>query len=320
MSGIGVITNPRSRANRKNPHLAKRLGYILGERGQLEQPADLDALDATAAHFRERDIDILCVNGGDGTLHKAMTAMCRAYGDAPLPKVAILRGGTMNTIAKGMGIFGRPAELLDAVVDAYHQDRPLPTVHRWVLRVDDHYGFLFGTGVMARYLAAYYEGSEPSPTKAAWVLAQAVASALVGGKFARSLVEPEPLVVHADGTPWHPQAYVSVGAGTVDDVGLGFRPFYLAPAHPGHMHAVGMATSLSGVVRSLPTIWRAREPADPDIVGQVAKTLVLESDSPIQYMLDGDVFTGGRRVELTVSRVVEFIQLDLRTLSRRIGG
>lgn len=308
MSGIGVITNPRSRANRRNPRLAKRLGYILGERGELAQPSDLDALDATARLFRERDIDILCVNGGDGTLHKAMTAMVRAYGDHPLPKVAILRGGTMNTIAKSMGIYGKPSDILDYVVDAYHADEPMPTVRRWLLEVDGHYGFLFGTGVMARYLEAYYEGSEPSPSKAAWVLLKAVFSAIVGGSFAARMVEPEPLTVLADGLAWTPPAYVSVGAGTVDDVGLGFRPFFKAPTHPGHFHAVGIATSTLGVVRALPYIWRARFPDDELVVDQVVKELIIRGREPVKYMLDGDFFPGTEEVRLRIGPGVDFIR------------
>jgi diacylglycerol kinase (ATP) len=307
MSGIGVITNPRSRANRRNPHLAHRLGYILGERGEVAAPADLGALDETARMFRDREIDILCVNGGDGTLHKAMTAMVRAYGDTPLPPVALLRGGTMNTIARSLGVFGSPAQLLDIIVSAYHDGTPLPTTRRSLLEVDGNYGFLFGTGVMARYLEAYYAGSEPSPRKAAWVLFQAVLSACVGGSFAARLVEPERLDVVADGSHWAPEAYRSVGAGTVADVGLGFRPFFEAPTHPGHLHAIGFATSTFGVVRALPYIWRARLPEDPNIVDQVAREVVIRGQAPVKYMLDGDFFPGSTEVRLRVGPTVEFL-------------
>ena len=59
MPGIGVITNPMTRYNRRNPGLAGQLGTILGERGALEMPGDLDALTATAIRFRDRAIDVL---------------------------------------------------------------------------------------------------------------------------------------------------------------------------------------------------------------------------------------------------------------------
>ena len=160
---------------------------------------------------------------------------------------------------------------------------------------------------MARYLEAYYEGSEPSPRKAAWVLFKAVVSACVGGAFAARLVEPERLEVVADGTRWRPEAYRSVGAGTVADVGLGFRPFFDAPQHPGRLHAIGFATSTFGVVRALPYIWRARLPDDSEIVDQVAREVVIRGEAPVKYMLDGDFFPGQAEVRLSVGPSVEFI-------------
>lgn len=308
MSGIGVVTNPRSRKNRKNPRLARQLAYILGERHELAAPADLAALDETAIAFRERGIDILCINGGDGTLHQVLSSMARVYGDAPLPRVAILRGGTMNTIAKGMGIYGTPGDLLDYVVERYHADAPMATTRRWLLRVDGrHCGFLFGTGVMARYLEAYYAGSEPTPLKAGWVLARAVGSALVGGPFARSLMEPEPLEVSVDGQVWPKEAYVSVGAGTANDVGLGFRPFQAALTHPGRLAAVGIACGPYALVRALGRYWLGRPANDPGIVEDVAERLVIRGRGPVKYMLDGDFYVGGEELVLEVGPGIDFI-------------
>jgi hypothetical protein len=36
MPGIGVITNPRSRVNKKDPSKMRQLGYLLGSRGSAE--------------------------------------------------------------------------------------------------------------------------------------------------------------------------------------------------------------------------------------------------------------------------------------------
>ena len=77
---IGVVTNPRSRGR----HTPGALAYVLGERGELVAPGDLDALAAHARRFRDRGITTLCVDGGDGTLHRVLTAIARVYGDAPL--------------------------------------------------------------------------------------------------------------------------------------------------------------------------------------------------------------------------------------------
>ena len=309
MPGIGVVTNPRSRQNRRNPRLARQLAYILGEKGELQQPSDLDALDAAARRFRDHDIEILCINGGDGTMHKAITAMVKAYGDRRLPKIAILRGGTMNTVAHGLKIRGTPAEILDYVVQRYHADAPLPTVRRHLLEVDGaHYGFLFGNGIIARFLEAYYEGAEPTPLKATWLMARAVVSVAIGGGLAKRLTQPFIGEVRVDGQLWKPRRWIMVAAGTVDDIGLGFRPFWRAPLHLGRMHVVGsFGPSAMSIVRELWRIFRAQPPDGPDWAEEVARELVLRADEPIGYMIDGDFHRGGETVTVRIGPAVDII-------------
>ncbi len=94
MPGIGLITNPRSRLNRRDPSRIQRLGYLIGAHGQAEATRSLDDLHRACEDFHRERIDILGISGGDGTLHHTLTAMIRAYGTEPLPPIAILRGGT----------------------------------------------------------------------------------------------------------------------------------------------------------------------------------------------------------------------------------
>src|SRR5437762_2543265 len=104
--GIGVITNPRSRMNKRDPSRMRKLGYLIGDRGSAAATRSLDDLYRVAEEFKSADIDVLGINGGDGTIHHTLTAFVRTWGDKPLPLIAILRGGTMNTIANSYGIKG----------------------------------------------------------------------------------------------------------------------------------------------------------------------------------------------------------------------
>src|SRR5215471_13326780 len=102
--GIGLITNPRSRVNLRDPGRPRRLSYLIGSHGQAEATRTLDDLYRVCEEFRKERIDVLGISGGDGTLHHTLTAMIRTYGsDQSLPPIAILRGGTMNTIARSFG-------------------------------------------------------------------------------------------------------------------------------------------------------------------------------------------------------------------------
>ena len=106
MSGIGIISNPKSKQNRKHPERMRNLAYLVGTKGEAKETRSFDDLYRVVEDFHRAQIDIIGINGGDGSLHVVVTAFAKVYKDAPLPKFAILRGGTLNTIAAGLGIKG----------------------------------------------------------------------------------------------------------------------------------------------------------------------------------------------------------------------
>ncbi|MFZ5478297.1 MAG: diacylglycerol/lipid kinase family protein [Myxococcota bacterium] len=303
MPGIAVVTNPRSRRNLRDPRLAGQLAYVLGSKGEVAQPKDREELTDTCRRFRDAGVDVLAVNGGDGTTHTILTALMQVWGDAPLPSVALLRGGTMNTVATGIGIRGSPAELLGRLVAQYHAGEPIGFVERNLLRVSGdvpQYGFLFGNGLISNYLEVYYEGSEPSPAKAALVLAKGILSALVGGELIQRLTRRAEVEVVAGGETWPWRSYLTVAAGTADNIGLGFKPFFRASSHPGHMHALGIACSARDFILDLPRVRLGKPFTAPDVGQAVVDRLILRGDRPLPYMVDGDFHVGGQSLEVTV--------------------
>lgn len=308
MAGIGVISNPRSGRNKRNPKLARKLAYILGERHILAEPDRLESLHEVARHFKEHDIDVLCINGGDGTAHLIFSVFLEVYGDKPLPMVALLRGGTMNTMARNLGITGSPEDILGRVVQLYHSDEPFSVIERNLMVVDGKQaGFLFGNGLISSFLEVYYEGGDASPWKAFKLVVYTVASAIIGGKLIQRLTEPVRCKVRVDGVLWPHEQFVAVSAGTVADIGMGFRPFYAAPGHPNHMHAVGFACTIGEIVKGLPSIRLARSTGNPNVLEAVAKRMTLEADQPIAYMVDGDFHKGGQLVTVEVGPRIKFI-------------
>jgi diacylglycerol kinase (ATP) len=106
--GIGVISNPNSRRNRRYPEQMNRLAYLLGEDDQGVTTRSAEDVVDVAKRFRDAEIDILALNGGDGTNHVTLTTFIEVYGDQPLPMVALLRGGTMNTVSNPSGSAATP--------------------------------------------------------------------------------------------------------------------------------------------------------------------------------------------------------------------
>ena len=59
--------------------------------------------------------------GGDGSASVTLSAFARVYAPATLPPVALLRGGTMNTVANGCGVSrGSPDSLLSSLASRVH--------------------------------------------------------------------------------------------------------------------------------------------------------------------------------------------------------
>ncbi len=304
MAGIGIVNNPRSRRNRRRPGTAGRLRAILRGDGEVLDASTPDELGRAVERLRAARVDLLGIHGGDGTAHYVLTAFARASGGEPLPPVALLPGGSMNTVARAAGIRGTPEAMLERIVARRRAGLPQPAVERDLLAVEPDggpalNGFLFGTGCVVAFLEAYYARPGPSPAWAALLAVRAVLSALVGGRLARSLSRREPVEVLADGEPWPKGDYLAVLAGSSPELGLGFRPFARCDEQPGFFHAVGVTGSAYRVALAAPRIrlglpWRRRVAMDA-----VARELVLEPRDPIRFTVDGDLYRAERRLRLS---------------------
>jgi diacylglycerol kinase family enzyme len=169
-----------------------------------------------------------------------------------------------------------------------------------MLEVDgERRGFLFGNGMFARYIEAY-EAGVPGPRRAATVLARAVGSAVIGGAFARRLTDPIAARVTVDGV-WHREGrWLTVAAGTIDQVGLGFRPFFGAVEQPGTLHALAIGGSPFTLARQLRYAWSGRSMRSPDIADRVGRELRIEASAPQLAMMDGDLIELGPNVVVRV--------------------
>ncbi len=156
MTGIGIIANPNSKSNKRNPQNQEILSYIAGEQGIFRATKNIAELSEVAQDFKERGIQILAINGGDGTISHTLTAFVKAYGQEKLPKFAVLGGGTINLILENLGLSGRPADILFRLIEAYSRGETLQSVTINSLHVDEFYGFFCGTGICPNFLHRYY--------------------------------------------------------------------------------------------------------------------------------------------------------------------
>lgn len=314
---LAVIVNRRSRAARRDPGVIDRFRAQVGGLGVVLAPDSPELLTAALRDAQRQGCTQVALFGGDGTGHRVMTAVHEAWPHDALPEVMWLHGGTMNTVSRSMGQRGRPTEQLEAWLSELRGGPRLDRTRRWPLHVtaDDadgaplpaEVGFLFGVGIVARFIEAYEQGGEPSPLKAAATLVKAVASAFTGGSFAEQFFRGLPADVTGDGVPWPRRSWKILTVGAVDQIGLGFRPTPGVLTHPGCLHAFASASSPVAFARDLVPLFRGHKARDPGAHDQICHRLEISADEALVYNLDGDLFTVGRRVVVKTRAPVRFV-------------
>jgi diacylglycerol kinase (ATP) len=311
--GIAVFVNPRSRANRRNPRLAADFAAAVGDAGRVLTPASLDELHAIASSLRDAVPDVIAVHGGDGTLHKVVTALGEAFGNAPLPPIAVLAGGTMNVVATSLRIRREPTAILRELADDLRAGRPLDLLHRRCLRVDDgtnrHLGFVFGNGLAANFLAVYYADDAYGPRRAAWMLLRTVLSGLVNGAFVRRIFKRFEGEVRVDGELLPRTRFVGVNAATVREVGLGFKLNHRADDDPERFGVLAIHSRPLALVADLGAVRGGRGIAPTRAFSAVASTLDIAPIptpfgvpvSEMSYTIDGDLYRTPSAASLHIS-------------------
>lgn len=293
MPGIGIISNPHSRRNRRHPEQMRRLVYILGQDDNHELTHRIEDVSEAARQFKANDIDILALNGGDGTNHVTLTKFIEVWGTENLPKIALLRGGTMNTVSNAVGVKGTPSRLLANLVEKHYTNQPFETTHRDLLKITDdtgsRYGFIFGNGLVANFLEEYYATGKPSPTVAAKLLGQAAVGTLLNSEFNQRLFRPFRARIELPDQTWSERDYASVLASTVDQIGLGFRPFIRAEETPGTFHLLALTAGAVSTAMQLPRIRLGLPVPEDKIRSAVSSSVKFISEEPIAYTIDGDM-------------------------------
>ena len=317
---IAVIVNPRSRANRRNPRIASDFQAIVGDRGRVFAPKSIEELDSIAAELKRERPSVIAVHGGDGTLHKSITSIARAFGDEPLPPVAMLCGGTMNVVATSLHIRERPSVFLKAIVDADRAGRPLETIRRRSMRIGDELGFLFGSGLPANFLAEYYAPTGYGPARAAWLLVRAFFSALWHGPFIRRLFKRFEGSVRVDGAVLAQTAFVGLLAGTVREVGLGFKLVHRADDDPERFGVLAMHSAVLSLTLDVWAVQRGRGIAPSRAFSAVASEMRVHSrNGEMAYTIDGDLYRTHEPVEITLGPPIVFVKPPSALIARPRG-
>lgn len=295
MPGIGIIVNPKGKKYKKDPDRIRRLSFIVGDKASYSATEDLGDLRRVAEEFKTRDIDILAIGGGDGTNHVTLTHFLDVYGEKPLPKLAFLRGGTMNTLANACNIKGDSEKILSNIIYKYHEGEEFETTEMDMMKINDKYGFIFGLGVIYRFMESYYRGAPPSPPKATWTLTRSIASALFNTQYARKMFRRFDADVWVDGRKWPFANWSAIYAGSIPILGLKFRVFHYAET-PHRFHAIGFSLPPRNVLKHVRTMYLGMKSKSDELIESPAQEMRIELAEPMPYTIDGDMLAPQKNI------------------------
>lgn len=299
---VGVIYNPRSHGN-------KGVDFDCGLSPQvyIAQPGDRSQLPEALAEFAAHGIELLVINGGDGTVRDVLTCGVDVFGDK-WPAVAVLPKGKTNALTVDLHV-PNDWSLQDAI-DAFERGkrifrRPIevtPIGKNQAENAGDHVlGFILGAGAFTLATqsgqSAHKLGAFNSVVVAAatgwgllqWIIASRANPWRRGARMNIKLGEQQAPMQHSGhGDPeWRQLLFAS----TLETLPAGFQPF--GEFSEGiKMVVIDQVTRRSNLLIPLISRGKRRDGLQERGIHQTAASQ-FNLEIGDQFILDGEAFDPG---------------------------
>lgn len=314
---IGMISNPLSGGNKQGigrirTYLANHLHIRAAE---ATTPGELHAV---LDDFSARGVDLLIINGGDGTVQAVLTALLGQPGATPLPLLALLRAGTTSMLARDVGARGEPLVALKKI-HAWSMDRERDPRHiheRPVLRViqedngESPCGMFFGAGAIPRGIDIFHSSMNPQGIRGELMPGLTSLRLLLAALFGNvKLLPPTDMAIRLDKTPTQGTSYLFAMVSTLERLFLGLHPFWGKETAP--LHFTALKWKAPRFLRNLPFLLRgvptATATEENGYFSNNAARITLDFRGP--FTLDGEIFQA--RSPLTIEPVgpVRFLRI-----------
>jgi diacylglycerol kinase family enzyme len=269
----------------------------------------LERLAEEAQHVAAESPSVIAIHGGDGTLHRTLSALIAAYGARALPPVAILPGGTMNVVASSLGIRVKPETLLAELAAGERAGTAPNTIHRRCLRVGNDYGFIFGNGLLANFLEEYYARGSYGAWRAVWIVFRILISLLTTRRYAQRIFRRFRGFVQVDGSRLPRTQLTGLGAGTVSEIGFRLKLHHRADDDPDRMGGLAIHGGPLSLLFDVLDVRLGRGLSPKRATSFVATRLSIEPEEPESaYTLDGDLYMSQGPLTVEVGPALEIVK------------
>ena len=296
---IGLITNPRSERNRKGGSRAAATARGASDivRRDIGAIADVGPI---LAEFAAREVGILALDGGDGTVQAVLSAVFNDGAFERIPLFAVLASGMTNAVAADVGLVGPRGEALARLRDAARQGaRGAGVCERGIIRMTRGpdrppvYGMLFGLGAFHRAIELCRRRVHPlgitSSLAVGATIAGLFAHRVLTGAREDEIFRGESIEVAWDGGEPRAGPRLLMLASTLRRFALGITPFW--GEGPGALRVTDVAYPARRLARSLVPILCAGRPPRlnaEDYVSRNVERVCLRMSCP--FILDGELF------------------------------
>ena len=120
-----------------------------------------------------------------------------------------------------------------------------------------------------------------------------------------------PLDVSVDGDEHRYWVTATDVSSALEQIGLGFKPFYRVHERDDAFAVLGIHTSAVGFVSELPNILAGKPMRRDKVIDQLARHVVFESDEELEYIIDGDTYVQAGALTLEVGPKLRFLRLNV---------
>jgi hypothetical protein len=305
---IGVLVNPYSGGNRNGLGAVRNTIAEYPQVVQADVQTPQEVLNALL-HFARKEVDLVAVNGGDGTVQAVLTALFHHQPFKTLPLLVVLQSGTTSMIAGDVGFIGSRVEVLQRLFhwaqtgegDTCIMSRPVLQVK--IPNQETLYGMFFGA-------AGIYQGIHYCLNK---IHTKGLRGELGAGltllrflwatAWGRSdVIPPAPITVEIDQNPQPQLDYLVLFISTLERLFLGLHPFW--GDEDGPLHYTAVKSRPHQFLRALPSIFRGRKgrhgTPNKGYFSHNAHEVRLNLDSG--FTLDGQMYLPETRLKPVVVR------------------
>jgi diacylglycerol kinase (ATP) len=323
---LDLILNRHARHLAGDGAIRRALVTAAGEVGAtVHETGTLSELETAAQTIAARGSKRVVLAGGDGSYMAGVTALVRAFGDRPLPPIALAPGGTVGTVARnwsgtsgGWGGWGAKsaARIIHSAARGEGTVVRRPTLRVRDDRGKDLVGFMFGAGLVAGFFDEYYAAPAQGYATAARIVGQVFVQSFVGGPLAKRVLDPVSARLTVDAREAEPRSFSLVLASVIRDVGLHMLVTPRAGETPGAFHVVASALGPRELGPQMPRVLagvRLQGRGHVDVPAARELTLRFDGVAPEgeasagrAYVLDGDVLRA-REVRVSPGPAIDVV-------------